>query len=78
MIYLSWFDAWCVATWMHARLPKECEWEAACRAQFWQPGEAPPQHQTYWFGDAEERLKSHAWYSENSGNKTHPIGAEGH
>ena len=78
VIYLSWFDAWCVATWMHARLPNEYEWEAACRAQFWQPGEAPPQHQTYWFGDDEEKLKLHAWYSDNSGFKTHPIGAEGH
>ena len=77
-IYLTWFDAWCVATWMHARLPNEYEWEAACRAQFWQPGEAPPQHQTYWFGDAEEKLKLHAWYFDNSRFKTHPIGAEGH
>jgi formylglycine-generating enzyme required for sulfatase activity len=77
-IYLTWVDAWCVATWMHARLPNEYEWEAACRAQFWQPGEAPPQHQTYWFGDAEEKLKLHAWYFDNSGFKTHPIGAEGH
>jgi formylglycine-generating enzyme required for sulfatase activity len=78
VIYLNWFDVWCVATWMHARLPNEYEWEAACRAQFWQPGAAPPQHQQYWFGDDKEKLKLHAWYFNNSGFQTHPIGAAGH
>ncbi|MFM8581282.1 MAG: formylglycine-generating enzyme family protein, partial [Planctomycetaceae bacterium] len=78
VIYLNWYDAWCVATWMHARLPNEYEWEAACRAQFWQSRQTQPAHQTYWFGDDQEKLKHHAWFVDNSGFQTHPIGAEGH
>ena len=26
------------------------------------------------FGDDEEKLEEYAWYSKNSGNKTHPVG----
>jgi len=59
-IYVNWYDAWCVAAWLHARLPDEYEWEGACRAQFWQDPTPPPRATTYWFGDSEAKLGQHA------------------
>jgi len=78
VIYVNWYDAWCVATWMHALLPDEYEWEAACRAQFWQPGAQKPVATKYWFGDDQADLKQHAWFHANSSGRTHPVGQPGH
>jgi hypothetical protein len=62
---IKWTTAKEFAYWLGIRLPTEYEWEYAARA-----GSTGK----YCFGDNYSMLGEYAWYKDNSGGSTHPVG----
>ena len=65
VVSVDWNEAQAYCASLGKRLPSEAEWEKAARAG----SEAK-----YSFGDSEIQLSSHAWFSNDSGGRTHPVG----
>ena len=67
-IYVGFYSATMAAFWCHAELPTEQQWEKACR------GPQNPDHESAEEFGVGGELSTFAWFGENSGGSTHPVG----